>query len=177
MHRRAMRLLEKELSSQVLADGGHEERSASYHLLMLDRLVELACCLAVIQGKRPSWLVGAIESMACWARAVRLEGGSVPRFNDSAVDAAPPLDLVISFADGYLQQRLSGSGFRRLLLQGVATDSIPLSLVLTPSVSIPAVVTDLPFTGWTILRPGHGWELVFKCGPCPPHRPPCIPIS
>ena len=45
MHSRAMRLLQKELSSQVLDDGGHEERSASYHLLMLDRLIELACTL------------------------------------------------------------------------------------------------------------------------------------
>ena len=51
MHRRAMGLLQQELSSQVLADGGHEERSASYHLLMLDRLVELACSLVVITGE------------------------------------------------------------------------------------------------------------------------------
>ena len=43
------------------------------------------------------------------------------------------------------------------------------------SVSSPAVVTDLPATGWTILRPGHGWELIFKCGvPCPSHLPPHV---
>ena len=29
---------------------------------------------------------------------------------------------------------------------------------------------DLPDTGWTILKPGDGWELTFKCGlSCPPH--------
>ena len=34
-------------------------------------------------------------------------------------------------------------------------------------------VIDLPNTGWTILKPGHGWELVFKSGPsCPKHLPP-----
>ena len=43
--------------------------------------------------------------MATWAKAVRLEGGVAPRFNDSAEDASPPLDQVIAFADGYLQQR------------------------------------------------------------------------
>ena len=38
-----------------------------------------------------------------------------------------------------------------------------------------AVVTDLPDTGWTLLRPGHGWELMFKCGvPCPNHLPPHV---
>ena len=36
-------------------------------------------------------------------------------------------------------------------------------------------MSDLPATGWTLLRPGHGWELVFKCGvPCPPHLPPHV---
>ena len=53
MHRRALRLLQRELTSQVLADGGHEERSASYHLLMLDRFVELGCVLSTVNGERP----------------------------------------------------------------------------------------------------------------------------
>ena len=172
MHNRAMRLLQKELSSQVLADGGHEERSASYHLLMLDRLVELACVLSSIHGERPLWLISAIEAMATWAKTVRLESGLAPRFNDSAEDASPPLDQVISFAHGYLQQRLEASGLRRRLLQGVATDSIPSTLALKTIVTCPAIVTDLPATGWTLLRPGGGWELVFKCGvPCPMHLP------
>ena len=75
LHRRAMRLLRQELSTQVLADGGHEERSASYHLLILARLVELGCVLSSINGQRPSWLISSIESMATWAKNVRLEGG------------------------------------------------------------------------------------------------------
>ena len=175
MHRRAMRLLQQELSSQLLADGGHEERSASYHLLMLDRLVELGCSLEVINRERPSWLVGAIEAMAAWARAVRLEGGAVPRFNDSAVDAAPLLDDILSYAEGYLQQRQACSGLRRNLLQVAFPTSMSSSLASSASVSLPAVVTDLPVTGWTLLRPGHGWELAFKCGvPCPPNLPPHV---
>ena len=175
MHSRAMRLLQKELSCQVLADGGHEERSASYHLLMLDRLVELACTLSSIDGKRPPWLLSAIEAMTTWAKAVRLEGGGAPRFNDSAEDAAPPLDQVIAFADGYLQKGVASSGLRRRLLEGTATEPSPSALALNATVSCPAVVSDLPATGWTLLRPGHGWELVFKCGvPCPPHLPPHV---
>ena len=175
MHRRAMRLLQKELTSQVLADGGHEERSATYHLLMLDRLVELACSLAVIQGERPSWLVGAIEAMATWAGAVRLEGGAAPRFNDSAADAAPPLDEVLSFADGYLHQRLASSGLRSRFLKVAAIELSPSPVAPIVLVSGPDLVTNLPDTGWTLLRPGHGWELAFKCGvPCPPHLPPHV---
>jgi len=61
---------------------------------------------------------------------------------------------------------------RRNLLQSAASSSTSSSLGISASVSFPAVVTDLPETGWTLLRPGHGWELAFKCGvPCPPHLP------
>jgi hypothetical protein len=170
IHHLAMRKLKQELSSQVLADGGHEERSASYHVLMLDRLVELACSLSVINGHCPSWLVGSIEVMTTWAIAVRLEDGSAPRFNDSAVDAAPPLDEVIAFAEGYLHQRSACTGLRRTLLGLSSIDSKPSQTNSIPCLTKPAVVTDLPVTGWTLLRPGHGWELAFKCGvPCPPH--------
>ncbi|WP_186549276.1 heparinase II/III family protein [Synechococcus sp. Minos11] len=150
MHRRAMRLLQRELRQQVLSDGGHEERSASYHLLILDRLAELAQTLQSITGDKPPWLMEAIEAMAYWAALVRLETGKAPRFNDSAADAAPTLDTVLAFSNLALAQR-------------------------SPSAKHPlpqAVVTDLPDTGWTLLRPGHGWELLFKCGvPCPNHLP------
>ena len=173
MHHRAMLLLEEELSSQILPDGGHEERSASYHILMLDRLVELACVIADIKSERPIWLVNAIDFMASWLRAVRFEGGIAPRFNDSAPDAAPHLDVVLCFADAYLQQRTACSGLRSMLLKASAASQAefsPLRIPVIPSSS--PVVTDLPSTGLTILRPGHAWELVFKCGqPCPLHLP------
>jgi uncharacterized heparinase superfamily protein len=153
MHRRAMRLLQRELMQQVLGDGGHEERSASYHLLMLDRLAELAHALQSTTGIQPPWLVEAIEAMARWVQLIRLESGEAPRFNDSAADAAPPLDAVLAFATALLPHR-------------------------SPSAEDPpsqVAVADLPDTGWTFLRPGHGWELVFKCGvPCPNHLPPHV---
>lgn len=184
LQQRALRLLQRELAVQLLADGGHEERSASYHLLMLDRLVELACTLASVSGDRPAWLLQAIAAMSLWARAVRLEGGQAPRFNDSAADAAPPLDGVLAFAEAFLQGRPSlstgespGRDLRQRLLESAAASTVPAPLA-PPVAALPAAIrpapgiTDLPATGWTILRPGHHWELLFKCGtPCPDHLP------
>ena len=43
--------LQKELNSQILKDGGHEERSAAYHILILDRLVEMAFVIQDIKEK------------------------------------------------------------------------------------------------------------------------------
>ncbi len=105
MYRRTMRLLQKELAKQILADGGHEERSTSYHLIILDRLVELACVLVSVKGIHPVWLHKAIKDMSRWCTAIRLTGGLTPRFNDSPADAAPPLDEVMEFANAYLNQR------------------------------------------------------------------------
>jgi len=173
MQQRALALLQLELPRQILADGGHEERSAAYHLLLLDRLVELGCVLQADQGGCPPWLVDGIDAMAAWAQAVRLADGSTPRFNDSAADAAPPLDQVVAFAQAYLQARpLAGSGLRALLAQA-ATGPLASSSLRAPATSAaPAPLIDLPATGWTLLRPGAGWELAFKCGqPCPPHLP------
>jgi uncharacterized heparinase superfamily protein len=133
MHRRAMDLLQPELASQLLADGGHEERSASYHLLMLDRLIELGAALQARKSESPYWLLQAVNAMTAWAEAVLFEGGGFPRFNDSVIEACLP----------------------------------------TFSPAAPAPLSDLASTGWTLIRPGHGWELVFKCGvPCPRHLPP-----
>jgi uncharacterized heparinase superfamily protein len=132
MYRRALDLLEPELASQLLADGGHEERSASYHLLMLERLMELGSVLQASGAERPDWLTHAIEVMAAWAVSVRMEGGGFPRFNDS--------DCEKSFQ--------------------------------TASPCAQDLLTDLPSTGWTFIRPGNSWELVFKCGTAGPKHLP-----
>lgn len=150
MHRRAVTLLQRELADQLLSDGGHQERCAIYHLLMLDRLIELGELLLASRHARPQWLLQAVETMANWATAIRLETGGFPRFNDSAADACRPLDAVLASAQRYLTPAA---------LQGGQP-------VLQPQ----AALIDLAETGWTLLRPGHGWELAFKCGvPCPPH--------
>jgi uncharacterized heparinase superfamily protein len=150
MYRRAMCLLQRELVDQLLRDGGHQERSASYHLLMLDRLIELCELLQANRCERPNWLLEAVESMANWATAIRLESGAFPRFNDSAPDACRPLDAVLSAAWQLLGKEASFDTY-------AAREHQPAQ-------------THLADTGWSLLRPGRGWELAFKCGvPCPPH--------
>lgn len=170
MHRRSLTLLARELPRQLLADGGHEERSASYTMLLLDRLVELACVLQAVGGVRPPWLLQAISAMAGWSRSIRLFDGTWPRFNDSAADAAPPLDTVLDFAQALLGQGTGPEpGLRsRLLTPASAAASSLSSSLVTP----PLQLIDLPDTGWTLLKPGGGWELCFRCGrACPDHLP------
>ena len=84
--RRGIDLLRRELPEQVLSDGGHYERSPSYHLVVLRDLLE-------IQAASPhSWLAEAIERMRTFAAALARPDGAPALFNDGTVDA-PQLDL------------------------------------------------------------------------------------
>ena len=84
--RRGIELLRRELPEQILRDGGHYERSPSYHLVVLRDLLE-------IQSASPhSWLADAIERMRVFAAALARPDGAPALFNDGTVDA-PLLDL------------------------------------------------------------------------------------
>ncbi len=85
----AGRLLEAQLGHQVLADGGHYERSPMYHLLVLaDLLVALRAA-----GKRELSvsvpLADAVRRMQRFASTLRHPDGDIPLFNDSVLDEAP----------------------------------------------------------------------------------------
>jgi uncharacterized heparinase superfamily protein len=90
-----MRLLGWQLPAQFLADGGHIERSASYHVALAAALLE-AIELAQGAGRRVPgrWLEVASGALG-WASAVRAPDGSYPLFNDAALDAAPTIDDVM----------------------------------------------------------------------------------
>lgn len=85
--RRGLALLRRELPEQVLADGGHYERSPVYHLVVLRDLLE-------IQAVAPQpWLGESIERMRTFAAALRRPDGRPALFNDGWLDLAPELDL------------------------------------------------------------------------------------
>ena len=167
----AIRNLQKELSYQILKDGGHEERSASYHILILDHLIELGCLLEIFKKQRPYWLIKHIEEMKDWLDSIRLINGNFPSFNDSAKDSCPSLDTIITFANSFLTKSPENlNGVRGFLLSTAFNKEITFPTKPKLAIKEEASLTDLPNTGWTILRPGYGWELTFKCGvACPPH--------
>ena len=60
--------LKEALEEQILRDGGHEERSASYHICLLKRLVETAIMIQVVKNNRPKWILFFIEKMLNWSK-------------------------------------------------------------------------------------------------------------
>jgi hypothetical protein len=124
--RKAVRLIRVELQAQVLADGGHEERSPVYHQLLLDRLLGI-----ILMVRTDTWqadrsflqlLIQQAWYMMGWLESITFGNGDVPMVNDAAWGGAPTTEqlrkkacLVLPEATPALKQRgrkLASTGYR-----------------------------------------------------------------
>lgn len=82
-------LLGRQLAEQVLADGGHFERSTMYHAAVLEDLLDLVNILGTHgQPVPPEWYPLA-SSMERWLRVMSHPDGEIGFFNDAALGVAP----------------------------------------------------------------------------------------
>ena len=80
--RRAVRRLRRQLTRQVLADGGHYERAPAYHCQVLADLVDIADLLRAVGRPPPGEITAAVARMRHWLGAVLTPDGQVPLLND-----------------------------------------------------------------------------------------------
>jgi hypothetical protein len=85
-----LRLLSRELPRQILSDGGHEERSTSYHREVLHDLDQVSELLRRTGREEPDSLLDAITRAGGWQRAIAGPDGRLPLLNDAW--EGPPLD-------------------------------------------------------------------------------------
>lgn len=97
---RGLRVLRRGTAHQILPDGGHEERSTSYHLEVLHDLKDVSELIERIALRVPAWLSDAISRMARWSDQMRGPDLRLPLLNDAweapptaSRDAAPITDL------------------------------------------------------------------------------------
>lgn len=128
--RKGLRILNHEVSEQILGDGGHFERSTMYHALALEDvldLINLFGCYrdALVESDFESikrWRQYAAQMLE-WLNAMRHPDGEIAFFNDAAFGIAPSCDELVSYAVrlGISSQKggpgskwLSESGYVRL---------------------------------------------------------------
>ncbi len=113
---RALALLSRELTRQVLPDGGHVERCPSLTLAVLRDLVDLRGALLAAQQAIPEELLNAIDRMAPMMRFFRLGDGGLALFNSGSEGEPWLIDLVLSRAEatGKPLPAAPHSGFQRL---------------------------------------------------------------
>lgn len=132
---KGLEILHRELTRQILADGGHVERNPSRHMAVLRDLIDIRGALARIDagadrvdvdaargeegGARrvsPSELTAAIEALAPVLRMYQHGDGGLGLFNGSLEEEAWRVELVLQRAGG--PRRPIGeapeSGFQRL---------------------------------------------------------------
>ena len=111
-----------QLERQLLADGGHEERSPMYHALLLADLVDLIALADTYPGVIPAGSVDLWKAQAArmlgWLLELLHPDGEIAFFQDAAVGMAPaPKELLTACASlGVRPQRsaLDRSGYVRL---------------------------------------------------------------
>ncbi len=91
-------IIARELSEQVLPDGGNFERSPMYHSIFLEDLLDLINLVGLYPGvvgdeQVDQWRVIAIK-MLDWFQAMCHPDGEIAFFNDAAIGIAPsPLEI------------------------------------------------------------------------------------
>jgi len=87
-----LEILERELTEQVLADGGHFERSPMYHSIVLEDVLDLLAMSRVFPSVVPSPVVERWTDVAgrmfTWLAAMCHPDGDIAFFNDSAFGIA-----------------------------------------------------------------------------------------
>ena len=103
------------LEVQVLRDGGHYERSPSYHLQVLCDLVDVRALLAG-DDHAHAWLDETISRMAAALAAFRLGDGGLALFNDGDVGDASVLEAIEHHLGGHSDPPpvLSQTGYARM---------------------------------------------------------------
>jgi hypothetical protein len=130
-----------QLDAQFLTDGGHEERSVSYHLALTHALLELWWLRGGVDDADSSGISRVLERALDFCAAVRAPDGSYPLFNDAALDAAPTIEDVLHLARALGFETRA----REASKQGILTEV-------------------LEATGWVVAR-GEGVFFALDVGP------------
>jgi len=127
---KGLEILDREIDEQVMADGGHFERSPMYHSIILEDLLDLLNLFAAYPEALPErWrsFAGRVETVASkmqgWLAGMTHPDGDIALFNDAAFGIAPSpaeldayaerLGLVIKRACLAGMQQMADSGYVR----------------------------------------------------------------
>lgn len=158
----------REISVQVLPDGGHIERCPSTHLDVLMRLIETRAILSQAQGSVPDLIGRAVETMASILRFYRHGDGGLALFNGGTEEDTWAIDLALtqSGAKSRFASSAPDLGFERL----AAGKALVLADLGAPP---PAGFDRLAHAGTLSFEMSVGRErLIVNCGAHvgrPPH--------
>lgn len=90
----ALRTLKATLDDQILPDGGHAERSATYHAHVLS-MIQFIAATPGVGDDLSAWLAKAAARMAAALPVMSHPDGDIALFNDAALFDAPPASAFV----------------------------------------------------------------------------------
>jgi uncharacterized heparinase superfamily protein len=167
-------LLLKTLRNQVLADGGHFERSPMYHLIVLQDYMEVLVALRDNGLKPPDKLERKIVEMVDFISGIIQPDGEIPLFNDATFDMpVRPRELIAIgrslFQESWKQNdRLASLGiYSQLLLWGGQSNNSEGKMPARKA-GIPKAFFE---SGYFVIRDeNEGIYLIVDCGELGPEH-------
>lgn len=99
---KAMKILNKELDEQMLADGAHFELSPMYHNIIFFRVLELIDWYRTYEYRDNEFLSFCSDiasKMYSWLENIQFTNGDIPLFNDAAKGIAYDSKFLIDYAN------------------------------------------------------------------------------
>ena len=169
----ADRVLRRETADQILADGGHFERTPGYHAVVLRDYLELALLSERNDGKCPDWLRSSVHRQSLFLRDVLGPGQRLPLVKDTTFDGAPrPNDLLHTAAAwlGAAQIRPdTPPGFETFLVLGRA--AWETARTARGAGAVASGHAALAASGFYVLRGAKEHALIDAGQPCPDYLP------
>jgi uncharacterized heparinase superfamily protein len=103
--RLGMKILEHEVTEQILADGGHFERSTMYHALAYEDMLDLVNLITTYPERMGPWKSSVsswpviIGKMGGWLHTMLHPDGELAFFNDAAIGIAPSPSELFAYAE------------------------------------------------------------------------------
>jgi hypothetical protein len=120
--KKANKIINTELSEQILADGGHFERSPMYHQIIFFRLLD---CLNLVTNNDDFAEYGFDKTFTFYAQKmlnflqnITFKNGNIPLVNDASNNISPTTKQLIEYANQLnirpQNSKLSESGYRKI---------------------------------------------------------------
>ena len=104
---KGIKILTQQLHEQILADGGHYERSPMYHCIVMEDLLLIRAAL-IAAGRKTDPFDEVIRRMARFLANIVERDGSIPLLNDSAYGISLEPDLLLNEASRIQDMDLLG---------------------------------------------------------------------
>jgi hypothetical protein len=93
------KLFTREVAEQILADGGHYERSPMYHAVITEDLLDVENLRRAFELRDAAPLDATIAKMLRWSAATSHPDGEIAFFNDAALGIAPSIADLTRYAN------------------------------------------------------------------------------